>query len=441
MRYFLIFSLIFLIQNCSFDKKSGIWKNEKTFTKNSNNVFKDFKSINITNESFQKIVPIKNDFKFKEINTVDNYSWKDTYYNQSNNFSNFSFNENYNLTFTSKKITKYEVNKNLLFENDNVIITDRRGNIMIFSINKNNFISKFNFYKKNYKKISKKLNIIVENSIVYVFDNLGYFYAFSYEENKILWAQKHSVGFRSNIKIYKKKLIASDQNNQLYFINKNNGEKLIEIPTEETTINNNFKNNLSLKNNLLFYINTFGSLYAIDIENMRVVWFTNFNQSLNLNPRSIFVGNQIINDDDKIVISSNNYTYVIDQTSGSTFYKKNFATNLRPIILDKYLFIITKEKFLIATNISTGNIIYSYDLNSKVSEFLNIKKDQLTIKNFMILESKIVVFLENSYILIFNINGNLEQIKKLPAKINSFPIAINKSILYIDKKNRISILD
>ena len=174
---------------------------------------------------------------------------------------------------------------------------------------------------------------------------------------------------------------------------------------------------------------------------MRVVWFTNFNQSLNLNPRSIFVGNQIINDDDKIVISSNNYTYVIDQTSGSTFYKKNFATNLRPIILDKYLFIITKEKFLIATNISTGNIIYSYDLNSKVSEFLNIKKDQLTIKNFMILESKIVVFLENSYILIFNINGNLEQIKKLPAKINSFPIAINKSILYIDKKNRISILD
>ena len=117
MRYFLIFSLIFLIQNCSFDKKSGIWKNEKTFTKNSNNVFKDFKSINITNESFQKIVPIKNDFKFKEINTVDNYSWKDTYYNQSNNFSNFSFNENYNLTFTSKKITKYEVNKNLLFEN------------------------------------------------------------------------------------------------------------------------------------------------------------------------------------------------------------------------------------------------------------------------------------------------------------------------------------
>ena len=92
-------------------------------------------------------------------------------------------------------------------------------------------------------------------------------------------------------------------------------------------------------------------------------------------------------------------------------------------------------------NINTGNIIYSYDLNAKVSKFLNIKKNQLNIKNFMILEDKLVVFLENSFILILKINGNLEQIKKLNAKINTFPIIANKSILYLDKNNKICIIN
>lgn len=440
MKFILIFFLIFLLQNCSFDNKSGIWKNEKISIK-KNSIFEDFKPINISNKSFQKIIPIKNNFKFIDINKIDNYSWQDIYYDQSNNLSNFSFNENYNLVFKSKKITKYKVDKNILFENNNVILTDKKGNIIIFSINEKKLISKFNFYKKSYKKIDKKLNIIIENSIIYVFDNIGYFYAFSYKEGKILWAQKHDVGFQSNIKIHKKKLIVSDQNNKLYFIDKNNGQMLIEIPTEETIINNDFTNNLSSNNNLLFYINTFGSLYAIDINNMRIVWFINLNQSINLNPRSIFVGNQIINNDDKLVISSNEYTYIINQNTGSTLYKKNFATKLRPIILNKYLFTITKNKFLLAMDIDTGNIIYSYDLNSKVSDFLNSKKNQLVIKNFMILEDKIVVFLENSFILILNINGNLEKIEKLSAKINTFPIIIDKSILYLDQKNRICIID
>ena len=140
MKFILIFFLIFLIQNCSFDNKSGIWKNEKASTK-KNIIFKDFKSINISNKSFKKTIPINKDFKFTEINAIENYNWKDIYYNQSNNFSNFSFNENYKLIFKSKKITRYEVDKNLLFENNNVILTDIKGNIFIFSINENKLIS------------------------------------------------------------------------------------------------------------------------------------------------------------------------------------------------------------------------------------------------------------------------------------------------------------
>ena len=36
------------------------------------------------------------------------------------------------------------------------------------------------------------------------------------------------------------------------------------IPTEETTIKNNFFNSLALSDQLLFFLNTYGSIYSIN---------------------------------------------------------------------------------------------------------------------------------------------------------------------------------
>ena len=52
-----------------------------------------------------------------------------------------------------------------------------------------------------------------------------------------------------------------------------------------------------------------------------------------------------------------------------------------------------------------------------------------------------MAFLENSYILIFNINGTLERVQKLPTKINSFPIVANESLIYLDVQNKASIIN
>ena len=441
MKLFTSLLILIFLQNCSFDNKSGIWNSDVTISKKEKDLFKDFEALNVSSQEFKKIIPIQKDFKFNKIASFDNNKWNDVLFNESNNLKNFKYNEKFNLVFKSKKISKFKIDDNLLFEKDNILSTDQNGNIITFSISENEIISKYNFYKKKYKKKKKKLNIIIENDLAYVSDNLGYFYALKYKENKILWAKKYEVAFRSNIKIYKDKLITSNQNNQLYFINKNNGEILTIIPTEGTVIKNKFQNNISLNDKLSFFINTFGSLYAINNDNMRVIWFINLNQSLDLNPSNIFTGNQIVNDGNNLAISSNEFTYIIDLNTGSTLYKKNFSSELRPIILNKYFFTITKNNFLISMNINNGKIIYSYDLNLKIAEFLNIKKKDADIKNFMILNGKIVIFLQNSFILISNINGNLEQIRKLPTKINSYPITIDKTLLYLDKKNKISIID
>ena len=59
----------------------------------------------------------------------------------------------------------------------------------------------------------------------------------------------------------------------------------------------------------------------------------------------------------------------------------------------------------------------------------------------MLMNSKLFIFLENSYVLKLEIDGNINKIFKLPTKIKSYPILINESLIYLDKKNKISILN
>ena len=110
--------------------------------------------------------------------------------------------------------------------------------------------------------------------------------------------------FRSNIKIIENKIITADQDNTLYILNKLNGTRIKFIPTEGTTIKNNFVNSLASKSNSIFFLNTFGSIYSINRENLKVNWFSNLKETFDLNPTNLFFSNPIVINNDKIVIST-----------------------------------------------------------------------------------------------------------------------------------------
>ena len=344
-------------------------------------------------------------------------------------------------TFRSGKTTRHKIENYILYENDNVILTDQSGDINVYSLSNKKKILKFNFYKKKYKKNLKILNIIVEKNIIYVSDNLGYLYSLDYYNKKILWAKNFKIPFRSNLKIFKDKLILSNQNNHLYFINKNNGNILKLIPTEETVVKNKFINNISLDNESTFFLNTFGSLYSLDNNKMQINWFINLNQNSNINPSDLFLGNKIVNTKDKIIVSTNYFTYIIDNNTGSILFKKKFSSLIKPLIINNYLFLISKNNFLISLNLNTGKIIYSYDINKKISEFLDTKKKRAEFKSILMLNGKIFIFLKNSYVIVFELNGNIEKIVKLPFKMNSAPILVQDSLIFLDFNNKISVVN
>ena len=441
MNFFYILLIFVLLQSCSFDNKTGIWKNDNNISNEDNDIFDDFETLSSSATTFDKIIPINESFKFKITRSINNFEWKDVFYNKKNNYINFRYNDLNKLIFKSKKITKYKLNDFILFEDNNLIASDQKGNIIVFSINENKIINRFNFYKKRHKKIKKVLNLIVEDNVIYIADNIGYLYAFDYKKDKILWAKNYKIPFRSNLKIFENKLIVANQNNNLYFFNVNNGDKLSSIPTEETIVKNKFVNNLSLSQQYTYFLNTYGSLYSLDNNKMRINWFLNLNQSLDLNPSNLFIGSQIVANQDIIAVTSNEFTYIINRTNGVIIHKKNFTSVVKPQIINNYFFSITSKNLLIAMNLKDGNIIYSNNINKQIAEFLNIKKKKVEFKNIMIVNDQIFIFLKNSYVLKFNIKGNLGKVNKLPSKLNTHPILIDGSILYIDNKNKVSIID
>ena len=441
MKKLILIILIFLSSHCSFDNKSGIWKNSDTIDSKKTERFKDFETLYAQEKSFNKIIlPDKSvDLLLDPIKETK--QWSDEFYQESNNFDNFEYENLNEIIHKSKKISRYKIKDKILFDGENIVVTDIKGNIVVYSVDRKEITYKYNFYKKKFKKIKKILNIIIEENIIYVADNLGYLYALDYRNKKLLWAKNIKIPFRSNIKISGNKIITADQNNILHIFDKNNGIKLRFIPTEETIIKSNFVNSLALYRESLIYLNTFGSLYSINTQNLKINWFANFKQSLDLNPTNLFFSNPVIVFEDKIIISTDPYLYLLNINNGSIIFKTPITSIVKPIISGKTLFIITKDNLLVSIDIITGKINYSLNISNQIGNFLDTKKKTINIKSLSLANDNLLIFLDNSYLVVFNKNGKIKKIEKLKSKLGTSPIFINKSILFLDKNNKLIVLN
>ena len=438
--YFLI---IFLVSGCSFDNKSGIWNNENIISTNSKKAQGEFVELNelLKIEIFNKTIDLNNEFKFNLSSPVNNFEWRDYFYKNSNNFDNFKYSKLDNEIFKSKKLSRKKSEGFAIFENNKFIFSNQEGDIILFLVSENRILNKFNFYKK-FKNLKKKLNLIIENNIIYVSDNLGYLYAYDSKLNKILWAKNYKIPFRSNMKVDNNNIYTSNQNNDFLIIEKNSGEVLKKIPTEENNIQNIFINNIALdEKNFLFFLNSYGSLYSIDTNTLQVRWFINLNQSLNSNYLNNFLSSEIVYHKKKIIISTNYYTYIINSENGFIISKLNFSSKVKPIINNNYLFLVTKNNFLIAFDLINLKILYSYNIDDQVAKKLKIKKKKISLKDLLLVNDDLLILLNNSYILYFDIRGKLKVIKKLNASMNTKPIFVDNAMLYLDNKNKLRILN
>ena len=220
---------------------------------------------------------------------------------------------------------------------------------------------------------------------------------------------------------------------------KRNGNLIKEIPTEETILKNQFINNISSSKSNILFLNSYGSLYSIDIEDLKLNWFLNLNQSFETNSRNIFDGIEVISHKDTIIISSNYVTFIIDANSGNILRKFNFSSKIAPIINNNLALFFTKNNLLIAVNLKNNQIIYSYNVIDQLNENVKFKKNINFIKMFLANDQ--ILLISNSHVLKFDINGKFKSFTKLSNKMNSQPIIVNKSILYLNNRNKLIVLN
>ena len=82
MKRILLITLILILSNCSFDNKTGIWKNNNAIEV-SDYRFKDFKKLNTQRTTFNEIIKPKDDLFIKLNPQIIPLKWLNKHFQKS----------------------------------------------------------------------------------------------------------------------------------------------------------------------------------------------------------------------------------------------------------------------------------------------------------------------------------------------------------------------
>ena len=447
----ILFSI--LLVGCSFDDKTGIWNDasnipveiSKSDTINKKKVNSRFEDVFIDKKIFNEEKELDKNFNFKIENALDNTNWPQEFASNTNNVSNFKYNDNKLLISKSSKLSKtlgskYSLIKNTVLYNKKIISYDHKGSIFVYSFENKKKILEFNFYKKAFKEYNKKIFLVVNENKIYAADNLGYVYAIDIETRTLIWAKNYGIPFRSNIKFFDGQLFLANQDNIVYSIKAKNGEKNWQLSSSVTFLKSEFKNNIvidELNNNIIF-INTSGELYSLNYLNQRINWVLNFKNFSLKGDTDLFLSQPLAIKDGNLFVSTENSLLSYNLITGSRNWIKPVAPILKPIITKNNVFTFTKNDLLICIDRKTGDIRWSKNI------YLSIKKPKKMRKigeifNLSIANDNINLFSHEGYLLSFDFRDGTSSFFGKISKhgISSVPIFSKGNMFLTDGKNKV----
>ena len=435
--FFLYISLI-LLNNCSFDKKTGIWKehNKEIIERVKNkNVEKVFKSNKIFDEE------ILNNNKISVTKSEKNLNWLEDNFSQSNNVLHFYYINNKNNISKSKKIgkssfTDKNINPEPLINDKNLFFSDLSGNIFKYSLDKKILIWKFNFYKKKYKNLPKKINLKIKLNNLIASDNLGFLYKLDLNTGMIVWAKSQGVPLTSEIKSLKDKIFLLNQDNKFYIFDNNTGKKILDFETFPVILKQNNKQTLALDSKTnLYFLTSAGQLFSLDHRNYKINWLKNIKSTDTSTEFGLFYSSPIIAKDEAVYISSSGNTMSIDTLNGKTNWEIQFGTRIRPVVMPENIFLISKNGFALNVDRQSGKIIWSKKLFK--SKNINLKK-MGEVTSLLLISDQIFITTKNGFFIFVNYqDGSIINYAKVSKGFYSKPVVSEGIIYIIDKSKRI----
>ena len=349
-RLLLIFIAIFLLNNCSFNENSRLWKDKEQPLENQENVTQIFAeeqsvSLELNPDISLDLSNIKSSNKI-----VDN----------QNNFGPLSYNgtlqKNGNFKF-SKLENLDQFNLKPAFLNEGIIFFDNKGSVLRFN-DEQKIIWKNNFYSKSEKKLKPKLNFAINNEDLIVVDNIAKYFSINLNSGELNWIKNNSYPFNSDIKIFEDKFFAIDYKNTLRCFKIMDGSECWNLQTEDSFTISNSKFSLIILDGKVIFNNSIGDITAVDIETGLIAWQLPTQSSSIINETYNFKISKLVSDGDAIFFSNNkNEFYSIDVKTGTTNWINKINSNLTPILTKDLIFTVSNEGFLFTIQKSTGNII------------------------------------------------------------------------------------
>tara|TARA_A100001011_G_C14315945_1_gene847977 strand:- start:530 stop:1870 length:1341 start_codon:yes stop_codon:yes gene_type:complete len=433
--FFIIFFFIFL-NNCSFDNKTGIWKehNKKVIAEAKEQV--EIERIFEKKEIFDKEIESNDLVIISKKNT--NINWTQDNLSDSNFVPHLSYKNNKNKIFKSKKIGKSKYsNTNVrlepLFLDNSIFFYDLVGNIYNYSIVNNKLIWKFNFYKKRFKNIPVIINFkIISNSLV-VSDNLGYLYNLDKDTGRLIWAKNQGVPLTSELKSYNNKIFLLNQDNKFYIFEKDTGKKILDFETFPVILKKDNRQTLALDSqDNLYFVTSAGQIFSINHNNYKINWLKNIKDAGMNDEYGLFSSSPIIVKEESLYLSSSRSTVSIESSSGKTNWEIPFGTKIRPIISNRFIFLVSKNGLIINVEKSTGKIVWS----KKIFTSKDISLDKIgEIHSLLLISDQLFLTTKKGYFFFVNFkNGQVINYAKVAKGFFSMPIVANEKIYIIDKK-------
>ena len=436
-KLFLILSYFFLF-SCSFGL--GSWSDiseELERIKERKNA----KIIFSTQKRFQE--EIDNEQKISSKNPILNQNWTEQNFTKNNFVPHLVYENKKVLTGKSKKLGKnifgiQNIDFEPILENDQIIFYDPSGTIFSYSLKNLNINWKFNFYKKRYKTKAKDLNLAISLNSLIVSDNFGYVYSLNKQTGKINWAKNYGVPFRSNIKIDEDNIFLANQDNKFYVISENSGKQKLDLETFPSFLKTNSKINISVDNikKNIYFVTTAAEIYSLNYKNRNINWLFNLTGSSSDQQVDLFYSSPIVYNNNEIILSSALSTFSMDSSSWTLNWEIPFSTNILPLVLNNYVFLTSKEGFVLNLNRKTGKVIWSRNIFNKLKKLYYEKTGDIS--SILFLSDSLFLTTENGYFIsLDHQSGKIINFAKVAKNFFSKPIVSNGKILVIDDKMRI----
>ena len=411
-----------LLNACSLNENSNIWKNKKNNLETNKNIKKVFA------EKKNEISELNKNLKLELSNVKSNNKITD---NQNNLGSqNYKGKLNKIANFKFSKIDEInQLNFKPIFLKDGIIFFNKKGSIIRYQNNKK-VLWKKNHYSKSERKLKPKLNFLLDNQNLIVTDSIAKYYSVNLSSGELNWVKNNTYPFNSDIKKYKDKIFVVDYKNTLRCFKISDGSECWNLQTEDSFTISNIKYSLVLLNENVIFTNSIGDITAVDIKTGLIAWQLPTQSSNIMNETYNFKISKLVSDGNSIFFSNNkNEFYSVDVKTGTTNWINEINSNITPILIGNLIFTISNEGYLYVVDKNKGNIIRITDL------FINYKdKKRKNVFPIGFVIGKKNLYLTNSdgKMIVAGIDlGNILKVEKVSGDLVSEPFIFNNNLFVV----------